>query len=298
MNMTADASTLMGNTKPGPGADQVMGDTLPWRTVLAATIGNTLEWYDFLVYGFLAMTLARVFFPAGSELVSLFLSFGTFGVAAVARPIGGLILGVYADRAGRKAALTLTIFIMGLGTGLIAVAPPYASIGVWASLLIVAGRLLQGVGCGGEYGGATAILVESAPAGRRGLYGSWQTASVAAGFTLGAVATLLVSLAMTPAQLLAGGWRWPFAFGLLIVPVGVYVRSRLGEPDRFLRAVRKPGPGRDERERRIRQRREQERASEQEWLPAVAIGGSRQEGTGDKHDEGGSRRSHQGLREC
>ncbi len=206
------------------------------RVVLAATIGNSLEWYDFLIYGFLAVTIAKLFFPTENELTSLLLSVGTFGAAAIVRPIAGVVLGIYADRVGRKAALTLTIFTMGFGTGLIVVAPIYASIGIWAPVLLVTARLLQGFACGGELGGATAILVENAPDGSRGLYASWQTASQAAGVLLGAMVTMLVSLSMTQAQLEAWGWRLPFAFGLLIVPVGFYVRSKLKEPDAFLRA--------------------------------------------------------------
>src|SRR5579859_432102 len=211
------------------------------RVILAATIGNTLEWYDFLVYGFLAVTIAKLFFPTGSELTSVLFSVGTFGAAAVVRPVAGVALGIYADRVGRKASLTLTIFLMGLGTGLIALAPTYASIGVAAPLLIVIARLLQGFACGGELGGATAILVENAPNGSRGLYASWQTASQAAGVLLGGLVTLLISLSMTPAQLEAGGWRWPFVIGLLIVPVGLYVRSKLDEPELFQK-VRKEAP--------------------------------------------------------
>ena len=206
------------------------------RVVLAATIGNSLEWYDFLIYGFLAVTIAKLFFPTENELTSLLLSVGTFGAAAIVRPIAGVVLGIYADRVGRKAALTLTIFTMGFGTGLIVVAPIYASIGIWAPVLLVTARLLQGFACGGELGGATAILVENAPDRSRGLYASWQTASQAAGVLLGAMVTMLVSLSMTQAQLEAWGWRLPFAFGLLIVPVGFYVRSKLKEPDAFLRA--------------------------------------------------------------
>jgi MHS family proline/betaine transporter-like MFS transporter len=204
------------------------------RVVLAATIGNTLEWYDFLIYGFLAVTIAKLFFPTENELTSLLLSVGTFGAAAVVRP--GVILGIYADRVGRKAALTLTIFAMGLGTGLIVFAPTYASIGICAPVLMVSARLLQGFACGGELGGATAILVENAPDHSRGLYASWQTASQAVGVLLGAMVTMLVSLSMTQAQLEAWGWRLPFAFGLLIVPIGFYIRSKLKEPDAYLKA--------------------------------------------------------------
>ena len=209
------------------------------RIVVAATIGNTLEWYDFLVYGFLSVTIGKLFFPTESEFTSLLLSVATFGVGFVTRPIGAVVLGAYADRVGRKPALSLTILIMALGTGLIAAAPTYRAIGIAAPLLIVTARLLQGFSCGGELGGATAILVEHAPEGRRGLYASWQLASQAAGFLLGAVVTMTVSLSMTQPDLEAGGWRWPFVIGLLIAPIGLYVRSRLDEPELFLKAVRR-----------------------------------------------------------
>src|SRR5258707_15715798 len=134
----------MASVSAAPMASEELRSVARQRVVLAATIGNTLDWYDFLIYGFLAVTIAKLFFPTESELASLLLSVATFGVGAVARPIGALVLGIYADRVGRKAALTLTIFLMGLGTGLIAVAPTYASIGIWAPLLIVISRLLQG----------------------------------------------------------------------------------------------------------------------------------------------------------
>jgi MHS family proline/betaine transporter-like MFS transporter len=226
----------MASVSAAPMASEELRSVARQRVVLAATIGNTLEWYDFLIYGFLAVTIAKLFFPTEDELTSLLLSVGTFGAAAVVRPVAGVVLGIYADRVGRKAALTLTIFTMGLGTGLIVLAPSYASIGIWAPVLMVSARLLQGFACGGELGGATAILVENAPDHNRGLYASWQTASQAAGILLGSTVTMLVSLSMTQAQLEAWGWRLPFAFKLLIVPVGFYVRSKLKEPDAYLKA--------------------------------------------------------------
>ena len=210
------------------------------RVILGATIGNILEWYDFLVYGLLTLTIAKLFFPAESELGSLLLSMASFGIGLAMRPVGAIVLGLYADRVGRKSALSLAIFIMAVGTGLIAIAPTYESIGIWAPLLIVFARLLQGLSCGGEPGGAIALLIESAPAGRRGLYASWQAASPAGGFLLGALVTLAITSFMSPAQLEAGGWRWVFAFGLVIAPVGLYIRSQLDEPELFLKARNKP----------------------------------------------------------
>lgn len=212
------------------------------RFVIAAAIGNALEWYDFLVYGLLAGTIAKLFFPTENELSSLLLSLGTFGVGLVMRPVGAIALGVYADRVGRKAALTVTIFIMALGTGLVAIAPTYEAIGIWAPLLIVFARLLQGFSCGGEPGSAIAFLAENAPQRQRGLYASWLAATQHAGFLLGAIVTMALTLALTPAEIEAGGWRWPFVFGLLIAPVGLYMRSKLDEPDLFVKTLEAPRP--------------------------------------------------------
>jgi MHS family proline/betaine transporter-like MFS transporter len=206
------------------------------RIVFAATIGNTLEWYDFLVYGLLAVTIAKLFFPTGSELSSLLLSMATLGVGLAMRPVGAIVLGIYADRVGRRAALSWAIVIMALGTGLIAVAPTYETIGIFAPLFIVLARLLQGFSCGGEMGGAIAFLAENAPERQRGLYASWQAASQSAGFLLAAIVTMVMTLSMTPAQIESGGWRLPFVLGLLIAPVGFYIRSKLDEPELFLKA--------------------------------------------------------------
>lgn len=238
MDLKMSSNAPMAHAEPSSILNEISSTASRRRAVLAATIGNTLEWYDFLIYGFLAATIGKLFFPAEQELTSLLLSVATFGVGAIMRPVAGVVLGIYADRIGRKAALTLTIFIMGLGTGLIAIAPTYGSIGIWAPITIVIARLLQGIACGGELGGATAILVENAPPRRRGFYASWQTSSQAAGIVLGTMTTMVVSLSMTPAELQAGGWRWPFAIGLLVVPVGLYVRSALDEPEPFLKARR------------------------------------------------------------
>ncbi len=133
------------------------------RQIVAAVIGNALEWYDFVVYGFLTIIIARLFFPAQSEYASLLLTMATFGVGFFMRPVGGIVLGMYADRKGRKAALQLIIALMTLSMAMIAFAPPYAAIGVAAPLLIVLARLLQGFATGGEFASATSFLVESAP---------------------------------------------------------------------------------------------------------------------------------------
>ena len=203
------------------------------RTILAATIGNGLEWFDFTVYSFFAVIISRLFVPPGDDITSFVLTVATFGVGFVMRPVGAVVLGVYADRVGRKAALTLTILLMALGTAIIGFAPTYASIGPWAPALIVLARLIQGFSAGGEVGGATAFLIEHAPDSERGAYASWQQASQGISFMLGAAMGALVINGLEPAQVDAWGWRIPFLFGLLIAPVGMYIRSQLEEPPEF-----------------------------------------------------------------
>jgi metabolite-proton symporter len=203
------------------------------RAMMAAVIGNTLEWYDFVVYAFLAGTIAKLFFPASSESASLLLTLATFGVGFVMRPLGAIVLGSLADRAGRKNALLLTILLMGLGTAMIGLAPTYATIGRAAPLLIVTARLIQGFSAGGELGSATAFLIESAPPDRRGLGASWQQASQAATLVAGSLLGAAVTGLMPAQDLEAWGWRMPFLIGLLIVPVGLYMRSQIEESAEF-----------------------------------------------------------------
>src|SRR5688572_9567384 len=157
-----------------------VGQSRRWRAVAAASIGNALEWFDFIVYGLFAVTMAKLFFPTGNETVWLLVTFATFGVTFFMRPLGAIILGSYADRHGRKAAFSLTIMFMMVGTTIIVVAPTYSSIGVLAPILIVVARMIQGFSAGGEFGSATAFLAEQNPQ-RRGFYASWQFASQ--GFT-------------------------------------------------------------------------------------------------------------------
>jgi len=143
--------------------------------VAAAVIGNALEWYDFIIFGFLTVIISRLFFPAESQYASLLLTTATFGVGFFTRPVGGILLGIYADHKGRKAALLLIIVLMTAAIAMIGFAPTYAAIGVAAPLIIVLARLLQGFATGGEFASATSFLIESAPAHRRGFYGSWPT---------------------------------------------------------------------------------------------------------------------------
>ena len=205
------------------------------RLILSATIGNALEWFDFTVFAFFAGVIAKQFFPTGDPFVALLATWATFGVGFLTRPLGGIIIGNYADRHGRKSALLLTIFVMALGVAIIACAPTYSQIGIGAPLLMLAARFLQGFSTGGEVGSATAFLVEHAPPAQRGFYGSFQMVSQAVSMLLGALTSVAIAQSLTPAEIESFGWRLPFAVGLLIVPVGLYVRAGLEESPVFIK---------------------------------------------------------------
>lgn len=203
------------------------------RIVFSSSVGNALEWFDFLVYGYFATIIAKQFFPMQDEWLSTLLAIATFGLSFLMRPLGAVVLGTYGDRKGRKAALTLAIALMMVGTFTMAVMPPYASIGLAAPVLILLARLVQGFAVGGEFGSATAFMVEHS-ASRRGYYASWQFASQGlAAITAAAFGSLLTAW-MPPEQLNSWGWRLPFMFGLLVGPVGYYIRSHLDETPEFL----------------------------------------------------------------
>jgi MFS family permease len=206
------------------------------RQILAAVIGNALEWYDFVVYGFLTVIISRLFFPSDSEYASLLMAMATFGVGFFMRPVGGILIGLYADRKGRKAALQLIILLMTVSIAMIAFAPTYAAIGAAAPVLIVLARLLQGMATGGEFASATSFLVESAPPDRRGFYGSLQMVGQSVAALTGATAGMLITQGLTPEQIDSWGWRLPFMFGLLIGPVGLWIRRHLNETEAFVEA--------------------------------------------------------------
>lgn len=199
------------------------------KTIVAITIGNALEFFDFTVYGFLALTIGKLFFPTFSGYGQLLLTVASFGVGFVMRPLGGILIGAYADRAGRKRAMTLTIGLMALGCGIIALTPTYAQIGVAAPLLILVARLIQGFSAGGEVGASTTLLVEHATPANRAYMASWQFASQGLGILLGAVVVGALTATLSPAAMESWGWRVPFALGLLIAPVGAYIRRHLEE---------------------------------------------------------------------
>lgn len=210
------------------------------RQVIAAIVGNALEWYDFIVYGFFSAIIARLFFPADNEYTSLLVALATFGIGFFMRPVGGVLLGLYADRKGRKAAMQVIIVLMTLAIAIIAFTPTYATIGIAAPIMIVVARMLQGFATGGEYSSSTAFLVESAPAHKRGLYGSWQLVGQCLAVFCGAGMGALVTRNLSPEALDSWGWRLPFVLGLLIGPVGLWIRRHMHETDDFLESANKP----------------------------------------------------------
>ena len=211
------------------------------RNIAAATIGSALEWYDVLVYAYVAPEIGRAFFPSEDPMVSTAIALGGFGVSYLARPLGGIILGRYADRAGRKAALVLVSMLMFAATAVITVLPGYAAIGILAPILLFAAKLAQGFSAGGEFGSAVAYLAEQHPE-RRGFYTSWQFASQGVAIILAAGVTALVSFFLTVAQMDAWGWRIPFALGLVIGPVAFYLRSHATETPEFVQARQESVP--------------------------------------------------------
>lgn len=210
---------------------------VPARAVVAVVIGNWLEFYDFVVFTFFALMISQAFFPpelmSGSEeekqFLSLLAALATFWAGFLTRPIGALVIGAYADRAGRKAAMTLTILLMALGTAIVALTPAYSVIGIWAPALLVFGRLIQGFSCGGEVGPATSYLLETAPPNRRAALTAWQGTSQQFAGVAGTGLGLILAASLSKEDLYDWGWRIPFLVGLLILPVGIYIRSVLPE---------------------------------------------------------------------
>ncbi|RZM01834.1 MAG: MFS transporter [Variovorax sp.] len=208
------------------------------KSILAAVIGNALEWYDFLAFAFMTPIVAKLFFPNNpadpdNNINQILLTTAVFGVGFFMRPVGGIVLGLYGDRKGRKAAMVMVTGLMAVAIALITMAPTYAAVGILAPLFIVLARLLQGFAAGGEFGTSTALLIEMAPPGKRGFYGSWQMTGQMVALLLGAAAGTLITEIFTQQQLMDWAWRLPFAFGLLIVPVAIYIRRHVEEPEAF-----------------------------------------------------------------
>jgi MFS transporter, MHS family, proline/betaine transporter len=210
------------------------------KAIAAAIAGNAMEWYDFTVFALMTPVIKNLFFPVnpnlpGSEINALLLTTALFGTGFFMRPVGGLVLGYIGDRKGRKTAMTLGMALMALSVAMLSLTPTYATAGIGAPLIVLVARLLQGFSVGGEFGTSTAYLIEAAPPGRTGFYGSWQIAGQLMANVLGAVLGAGLTLLFTPEQLAAGAWRIPFLVGLVIVPILFYMRAKIMEPEAFRR---------------------------------------------------------------
>jgi MFS family permease len=204
------------------------------RTVIRVSSGNFLEMYDFFVFGYYAKIIGSVFFPSGSEFVSLMLSLMTFGAGFLMRPLGAIILGAYIDQHGRRAGLLLTLGLMAVGVALIAFVPGYATLGALAPVLVVIGRLVQGFSAGVELGGVSVYLSEMATPGHKGFYVSWQSGSQQVAVMVVALLGVGLGLALPPEAIGAWAWRVPFFVGCLIVPMIFLLRRSLAETEVFI----------------------------------------------------------------
>jgi MFS transporter, MHS family, shikimate and dehydroshikimate transport protein len=204
------------------------------KVATASLIGTAIEWYDFFLYGTAAaLIFNKLFFPTFDPMVGTLLAFTTYALGFVARPLGGLVFGHYGDRIGRKTMLYLTLLIMGTATAIIGILPTYEKLGVWAALLLIACRLVQGFGLGGEWGGAVLMAVEHAPENRRGFYGSWPQLGAPLGLVLGTLVFSIFSGVMGETQFFAWGWRLPFLFSIVLVVVGLWIRMTIAESPEF-----------------------------------------------------------------
>ena len=227
--MSAQAATL--STAPGQ----------LWRAVAASIIGNGLEWYDFILYGFSAAAISNAFFPSSNHFLSLMLSLATFAIGFIVRPLGGIVLGIYADHFGRKQALTLLILTMAGSTTAVGLIPGYDTIGIAGPILIIVARLAQGLSVGGEFASATAMLVEYVPEDRKMFYGSLQMVSQSVAVTLASFAAFITATTLSHEQFNAWGWRIPFLLGALVGPIGFYIRRRVEESPEYETFVPRKG---------------------------------------------------------
>jgi MFS family permease len=204
------------------------------RAVLASVIGNGLEWFDFLIYGYFAKIIAHVFFPVGNAALSTTLTLGTFAVGFIVRPLGGISIGAYADRVGRRRTLSMLILLMAASTLLMGLTPGYSSIGIAAPLLVLLARVLQGLSVGGEFATAAAMLTEYAPRGKKMFFGSFQMTSQAVALVLSSACGYALTTNLDRASLETWGWRVPFLLGALVGPVGFYIRHKVAESPEFV----------------------------------------------------------------
>jgi MFS family permease len=219
---------------PVHGGAPALSPRLVRRAIISSVLGSGLEWFDFLVYGYFAKIIAQVFFPADRPFISLALTLATFAIGFVVRPIGGILLGMYSDRAGRRRALGMLIVTMAASTLLMGLTPSYATIGIAAPLLIVLARVLQGMSVGGQFATASAMLVEYAPPGKKMFYGSFNMSAQAFALLLSSGTGWLLTTHLTHAQLVEWGWRVPFLLGSLAGPIGFYIRHRVAESPEFI----------------------------------------------------------------
>ncbi|WP_079197995.1 glycine betaine/L-proline transporter ProP [Streptomyces sp. CB03911] len=219
------------------------------RAVSAAALGNAMEWFDFGVYSYLAVTLGKVFFPTAGGATQLLATFGTFAAAFLIRPLGGLVFGPLGDRIGRQKVLAATMIMMAAGTFAIGLIPSYATIGVWAPVLLLVARMVQGFSTGGEYGGATTFIAEYAPDRRRGFLGSWLEFGTLVGYVAGAALVTLMTSALDESSLLSWGWRLPFLIAGPLGLIGLYLRMRLEETPAFRKLQEQAGPAEKQRPR-------------------------------------------------
>ncbi|MFD4628096.1 glycine betaine/L-proline transporter ProP [Streptomyces sp. NPDC058475] len=224
---------------PAPSEATVTDPVLVKRAVKAAALGNAMEWFDFGVYSYIAVTLGKVFFPSGNPTAQLLSTFGAFAAAFLVRPLGGMVFGPLGDRIGRQKILALTMIMMAAGTFAIGLIPSYATIGVGAPLLLLLARLVQGFSTGGEYAGATTFIAVYAPDKKRGFFGSWLEFGTLAGYIGGAGLVTLMTALLSDADLLSWGWRIPFLIAGPMGIIGLYLRMRLEETPAFAAELKK-----------------------------------------------------------
>ncbi|MEV5868483.1 glycine betaine/L-proline transporter ProP [Streptomyces tendae] len=244
MSAAPVAAAPPSRTSPAPvpraaGAPTATDPALVRRAVKAAALGNAMEWFDFGVYSYIAVTLGKVFFPSGNPTAQLLSTFGAFAAAFLVRPLGGMVFGPLGDRVGRQKVLAVTMIMMAAGTFAIGLIPSYATIGVWAPVLLLAARLVQGFSTGGEYAGASTFIAEYAPDKRRGFLGSWLEFGTLAGYIGGAGLVTLMTALLSDGDLTSWGWRIPFLIAGPMGIVGLYLRMRLEETPAFAAEVAK-----------------------------------------------------------
>ncbi|MGW1914217.1 glycine betaine/L-proline transporter ProP [Streptomyces sp. NPDC002076] len=236
----AVSPSLPKTRRAGTARDVTVTDpALVKRAVKAAALGNAMEWFDFGVYSYIAVTLGKVFFPSGNPTAQLLSTFGAFAAAFLVRPLGGMVFGPLGDRVGRQKVLAVTMIMMAAGTFAIGLIPSYASIGVGAPLLLLAARLVQGFSTGGEYAGASTFIAEYAPDKKRGYFGSWLEFGTLAGYIGGAGLVTLMTALLSSHDLVSWGWRIPFLIAGPMGIIGLYMRMRLEETPAFAAEVAK-----------------------------------------------------------